>query len=332
MASLVTLDEIRRAQAALPPQVRRTPLLRSDGLSEQLGGEVRLKCENLQVTGAYKVRAAFTVLNRLTPEQKLAGAALSSSGNFAAAFALMGRLLGVPTHIVMMEKTSPFKVAKTRKLGGEVVFCENRFEARIEVLEELRARGITVVHHGDEPNVIRGHGTLGLEMLDQWPQVDTVLVPVSIGGLIAGVATAVKAVNPQARVIGVQPTGSCALHDSLRAQEIRRVKVETICDALTAEFPSQLNFDHARAFVDDVVLVDDTEVKRAMAWLFEHEKLVAEPGGAVTVAALRKGKVSATGRNVIALISGGNVPVSELAAWAAEVAGLAVNSTRAAAV
>lgn len=317
MSQLVTLDQIRQARSELPPQIRVTPLLHSQGLSESCGAEVRLKCENLQLTGAYKVRAAFTILNRLTPEQKRRGAALSSSGNFASAFACMGSLLGVPTAVVMMEKTSPFKVEKTQRLGARVVFCEDRFEARFEALEQLRSEGITVLHHGDEPNVIIGHGTLGLELLEQWPELDTVLVPVSIGGLIAGVATAIKNAHPQARVIGVQPTGSCALHDSLRAGEVRRVKVNTICDALTAEFPSQLNFDHARAYVDDIVLVSDDEVKRAVVWLAEHEKLVVEPGGAVTTAALLQQRVTEPG-NTVALLSGGNVAIEQLAEWARE--------------
>src|SRR5205807_1490646 len=152
-----------------------------------------LKLENLQVTGSYKSRAAFTILNALSPEQKAKGAALSSSGNFASAFAYMGRLLGIPTAVVMMDQTSPLKVAKSRRYGAEIVFCGRDFNERWRVLDRLQEeRGITAVNTFESEAVVAGHGTLGLEILDDVPEVNTVLIPVSSGGLIAGVATAVK--------------------------------------------------------------------------------------------------------------------------------------------
>lgn len=318
---LVTLGEIRAAQAELPAVVRRTPLLSSEALSQATGANVCLKCENLQVTGSYKARAAFTILNRLTPEQQRRGAALSSSGNFAGAFAYMGRLLGVPTTIVMMQKTSPFKVAKTRRYGGEVVLCEDRYEARYETLERLQCeRGVAAINHNEDANVIIGHGTLGAEIVDQLPEVDVVLVPISTGGLIAGVATAVKALRPRVRVIGVQPRGSNAMYLSFNAGKVVRIpSVDTICDALTSQYPGELTLEHARQVVDDIVLVADDDIKDAVVFLAEQEKLVVEPGGAATVAALRSGVAQVHG-NVVALLSGGNVPIDKLAQWACECA------------
>ncbi|MCS6863247.1 MAG: threonine/serine dehydratase, partial [Abditibacteriales bacterium] len=316
---MVALNDIRIAQSELPSVIRRTPMLPSEELSAATGSRVFLKCENLQVTGSYKVRAAFTILNRLSAEQKQRGAALSSSGNFASAFAYMGRLLGVPTTIVMMQKTVPFKVEKTQRYGGEILFCENRYEARFEALARLqRERGIVAINHLEDANVIIGHGTIGAEIMEQLPDADAVLVPVSTGGLIAGVATAVKQIKPAAQVIGVQPEGANATYLSFQRGEIVKISaVNTICDALTATYPGALPWEHIQRYVDDVVTVSDEEVKDAVVCLAEDAKCVVEAGGAVTVAALRTGKVSLPGKTVVALLSGGNIAPATLAGWLA---------------
>jgi threonine dehydratase len=317
---MVTLKDIHTAQSELPSVIRRTPLLPSEELSEATGSRVFLKCENLQVTGSYKARAAFTILNRLSAEQKQRGAALSSSGNFASAFAYMGRWLGVPTAIVMMQKTAPFKVEKTRRYGGEIVFCENRYEARFEALERLqRERGIAAINHLEDANVIIGHGTIGAEIMEQLPDADAMLVPISTGGLIAGVATAVKGIKPTAKVIGVQPEGANATYLSFQRGEVVKIpEVNTICDALTATYPGALPWEHIQRYVDDVVTVSDEDVKDAVVFLAEHAKCVVEAGGAVAVAALRTGKVSLPGKHIVALLSGGNIALKTLAVWMTE--------------
>jgi threonine dehydratase len=317
---MVSLNDIRTAQFELSPVIRRTPLLPSEELSEATGSRVFLKCENLQVTGSYKVRAAFTILNRLSAEQKQRGAALSSSGNFASAFAYMGRLLGVPTAIVMMQKTAPFKVEKTRRYGGEIVFCENRYEARFEVLEQLqRERGITAINHLEDANTIIGHGTVGAEIMEQLPDADAVLVPISTGGLIAGVAMAVKEIKPTVKVIGVQPEGSNATYLSFQHGKVVKIpEVNTICDALTATYPGALPWEYIKRYVDDVVTVSDDDAKDAVVFLAEHAKCVVEAGGAVTIAAMRTGKVQLQGKNVVALSSGGNAALETLANWIKE--------------
>jgi threonine dehydratase len=316
---MVTLAEIEQARAALPPQVVRTPLIASEELSAAAGGLVFFKLENLQVTGSYKPRAAFTILNNLAPEQKARGAALSSSGNFASAFAYVGRLLGIPTSVVMMDQTSPLKVAKSRRYGAEIVLCGNNFEERWRVLDRLQVeRGITAVNTFENPNVVAGHGTLGLEILDDLPEVETVLIPVSSGGLIAGVATAIKERRPGARVFGVQPEGSHAVTESLRRGEpIRIPEVRTICDALIAQIPGRLPFSHIQSYVDGMILVTDEEVKAAIRWLVENAKQVVEAGGAVCAAALLTGKAKAHGKTV-ALLSGGNIAPATLAQYIQE--------------
>jgi threonine dehydratase len=314
--TLVTLEEIRAARAALPPQIVRTPLLVSEDLQESAGAPVWFKAENLQVTGSYKARATFTMLNNLPPEWRERGAALSSSGNFASAWAYMGRLLGIPTTVVMQEKTSPLKVEKTRRYGAEVILCANDFDARWSTLFALEPeRGIRAINTFEYPDVVRGHGTIGLEMLDDLPDVDTVIIPVSSGGLIAGIATAVKELRPSARVIGVQPEGSHAASTSFRRGEVTRIdKVETICDALIAAYPGKLPFAHIRRYVDEMALVTDEEVKAAIRWLVERAKLVVEAGGAVGVAALLTGKVRPRGKTIV-LLSGGNIMPSTLAEY-----------------
>jgi threonine dehydratase len=305
---MVTIDDIYAARVRLPAEILRTPLLFSEALSREASAQVWLKAESLQVTGSYKARAAFTILDRMPPEARARGAALSSSGNFAQAFAYMGRLLGVPTALVMMENTSPLKVARTRAFGGEVVLCGNDFQERWNTLSRLeQERGMRAVNHFEDADVIAGHGTIGLELLEQLPAPDAVLVPVSSGGLIAGVATAIKTLRPATRVIGIQPEGSNAMHASRAAGRVIAIPaVRTICDALTAQHPGELPFAHLQAYVDDMILVTDDAVKQAIAFLLEHAKLVVEPGGAVGVAALLSGRVRETG-SVVALVSGGNI-------------------------
>ena len=316
---LVTLAEIRQAGAQLPPQILRTPVLASEDLGERCGAPVWFKPENLQVTGSYKARAAFTMLNNLPVEQRRNGAAISSSGNFASAWAYMGRLLGIPTAVVMQEKTSPLKVEKTRRYGAEVILCPNDFDARWRTLFALEEeRGIRPINTFEYRDVIRGHGTIGVEIAEDLPDVDIVLIPVSSGGLIAGAAAAIKEMRPSARVIGVQPAGSSAVHTSLQRGEVTRIeKVNTICDALIAAVPGALPFAHIRRYVDEMVLVTDDEVKSAIRWLVERAKLVVEAGGAVCAAALLTGKVKPSGKTVV-LLSGGNIMPETLAQYLLE--------------
>lgn len=311
-APLLALSEILAAAEALPSWVRRTPVLPLDP-----EGEVWAKAESLQVTGSYKIRAAWTVLSRIPWEDRPRGAALSSSGNFAAAFAFAGRALGIPTTVVMMERTQPNKVRRTRELGAEVVLCENRFEARFETLRALEAeRGLVVVDHLESRDVLAGHGTVGLEIAEDLPEAGALLVPVSTAGLLAGVAAAVKVLRPQLRVYGVQPEGADATARSLGAGEVVSIpEVVTICDALTSTRPGGLPFAHVQALVDDVLTVSDEAVAEAVGWLAREAKLVVEPGGAIGLAALRSGCLVPEGRACV-LLSGGNLSPERLAEFA----------------
>jgi threonine dehydratase len=306
---MIPVGEIRNAQRQLPKTIVRTPLLFSEELSKLLGCEIYLKTENLQITGSYKARAAFTILNHLSAKQKRKGAAISSSGNFASAFAYMGRLLNIPTVVVMMQKTAPFKIDKCHRYGAEVVLCENRFEARWETLERLeKERGITAINTFESPEVIAGHGTIALEILADLPDADVMLVPISSGGLLAGVALAAKTINPNVTIIGVQPEGSNAMYRSFKAGRLQSIeRVDTICDALVATKPGALPFAIVQKYVDEVVLVSDATVKTAVQLIFEAAKLVVEPSAAVGIAALLARTVAVENKNLVALLSGGNV-------------------------
>lgn len=313
---MVTLQDIERAHAALPADVVRTPLLRCRGLTPGGGGEVWFKPENLQTTGSYKLRAAFHVLQSLPEEQKRRGAAISSSGNFAGAWAYAGRVLGIPVAVVMQEKTSPYKVERTRRYGAEVVLCPNDFEARWSTLESLeRDRGMRAINTFESPEVVAGHGTIGLEIVEAPPEVEHIVVPVSSGGLIAGIAVAAKALRPSVQVHGVQPEGSHAVTTSYRRGEVTRIdRVDTVCDALVAQYPGRVPFEHIRALVDSMTLVPDGDATAAVAWLVDQAKLVVEAGGAVGMAALLSQRLRLSGR-VVVLLSGGNIHPQTLAGY-----------------
>nr|BFE46775.1 threonine/serine dehydratase [Saccharothrix mutabilis subsp. capreolus] len=295
---LVTIDDIRSAAAVLDGVVVRTPLLRfDDGLW--------LKPESLQAVGAFKVRGAYHALSRLAPDVRARGVVAYSSGNHAQAVAYAARLFGVPAVIVVPDNAPAVKVAATRSHGAEVVQVPmaQREQRAHELAEE---RGATLVPPFDHPDVIAGQGTVGLEVVADLPDVATVLVPVSGGGLISGVATAVKAVRPAARVVGVEPELAADAAASLRAGELVRWpaadRERTSADGLRAQ-PSELTFAHIRELVDDIVTVSEAEIAAAVGRLARQARLVVEPSGAVTTAAYLKSPSART----VAVISGGNV-------------------------
>jgi threonine dehydratase len=305
----VTLKEIEAASKALPTIVRRTPLLPYASEPSELGSErLFLKLENFQPTGSYKVRAAFTVIAALTQEQKDRGIVFVSSGNFSQAFALAGKHYGVRTRVVMLAETSPSKISATRALGADVDLFNGPALARQARAAELgRESGMTVINTFEERSIIVGHGTLGLEILRDLSDVEQILVPVSSGGLSAGVATAVKQVAPHVRVIGVQPQGANAAYLSLAAG--RPVTIEhwnSIADGLTARRPGEYPFFHLRRYLDEIVLVDERDIAIAHVMLRRRAKTVAEPAGAVAVAAFLARRVDVS-RRTVAVVSGGNL-------------------------
>ncbi|MET4698061.1 threonine dehydratase [Constrictibacter sp. MBR-5] len=322
-ADLITLDDIERTRAGLPDVVRRTPILPLARDSAEVGNEALfLKCENLQVTGAYKVRAAFAVMNALTPEQRAKGLVLASSGNFAQAFAYAGALTGTPIVIVMLDRASPYKVEATRGYGAEVVFCGNDALSRQPTVEKIgRERGMTAIDTWEERPIAMGHGSIGLEIVEDMPLVETVLVPVSSGGVAAGIAAAVKLRRPDVRVVGVQPENANAAYVSMQRGEPTTINHwDSIADGLSAVRPGAFPFRHLQTFMDEIVLVSERDIAVAFRTLLFRSKILAEPAGAVAAAAFLSGRVPQD-RRTVAAVTGGNVTeamVAQMLEMAAE--------------
>lgn len=306
--SLVGLDEITAAARILEGVAVRTPLLPADALTDQLGTRVWLKPEMLQRGGAFKFRGAYTYLAQLPPEARARGVIAPSSGNHAQAVALAAKLFGVKATVVMPTNVTAAKRGGAERLGAQIVLAGTTTQHRMDrALELADAEGLTIVPPYDDPTIIAGQGTVGLEIVRDLPDVGTVVVPVGGGGLSAGVAAAVKLLAPSCRVVGVEPAGAPKL---TRAREAGRpVRLEStggLADGLLAVEVGHAPFAHHQVYMDEVVMVPDDVLVRAMRFLLDRMKLVVEPSGAITVAALMEGHVRPKGATV-AVLSGGNI-------------------------
>lgn len=313
-APRVSLEDIRRAREVIAGRVHRTPLVTSAQLGRRTGTRLFLKAENLQKTGSFKPRGVLNKLHRLTPAEKRRGLITISAGNHAQALAYGAAAEGLRCTVVMPEGASATKVAASRAYGAEVLVGGTMHEAFERVYELRDARGLTLVHPFDDPLIIAGQGTVGLEILDDLPEADVVLVPIGGGGLISGIAAAIKGARPSARVIGVEPEGAPTLTEALRAGgPARLASVATIADGLTAPMAGEHTLAHVRALVDDVVLVSEDDLARAVGAVLQFAKLLAEPAGAAGVAALLGGRVAVPAEaRVVAVLSGGNVDLPRL--------------------
>jgi threo-3-hydroxy-L-aspartate ammonia-lyase len=296
---LVTLDDVRAAAVRIRGVARRTPVLEI--------GSLALKCENLQPMGAFKVRGACNMIAQLSPEARAAGVVTYSSGNHGQAVALVAQRFGIPAVVVMPETAPPIKVNGVRRYGAEVIFAGTTTlhrQARAEA--EAAARRLAMVPPFDHSWIIAGQGTTGLEILEQCPNVATVFVPAGGGGLISGVATAIKGMRSGVRIVGVEPDGAPKMSASRAAgRAVTLERTSSIADGLLAVRPGDLTFQHVQAFVDDVITVSDAQITAAIRWLFGEANLVAEPSGATAVAgALRHDSGSGVS---VAIVSGGNV-------------------------
>ena len=316
---MIGLADVRAAAARLDGVAHRTPVLTSRHLDERTGAQVFLKAENLQRIGAFKFRGAYNAVAALTPEERARGVATVSSGNHAQALALAARLLGAPATILMPADAPPNKLAGTRGYGAEVIEFDRYATDREALLAELVAeRGLVPVHPYDDERVMAGQGTVALELLEQAGPLDVLLVCVGGGGLIAGCATAAKALAPGIRVVGVEPEAGDDVRRSLAAGERVRIPVpRTIADGQQLAIPGELTFAVIRERVDDVVLASDPEIVDAMRILFERVKTVAEPSGACALAALLAGRLDVGGLRVGVTISGGNVSAERFASLVA---------------
>jgi threonine dehydratase len=306
---VTTLGEIWRARAVISGRVHRTPLIRSSALGRQLGLQLFLKAECLQKTGSFKVRGVLTKLAALSEDEKRRGLITISAGNHGQAVAYAAAAEGVRCVVVMPEYASTAKIDACRGYGAEVIVGGNVHQAFAKARELEEARGLTLVHPYDDPAIIAGQGTIGLEILEDLPGVAAVLVPIGGGGLISGIAAALKLSRPDIRVIGVEPEGAPTLSRALdRGAPVPLESVDTIADGLTGPVAGELTLAAVQLFVDEVVLVSDAEIANAMGLILERTKLLAEPAGAAATAALLARRVGpAAGTQVVSLLSGGNI-------------------------
>jgi threonine dehydratase len=312
---MVTLAEIQAARARIRDAVRLTPAQYSENLSREAGNALYLKLENLQVTGSYKERGALNRILTMTPAEAARGVITASAGNHAQAVAYHGVRRGLRVQICMPLFTPLVKVTSTRSFGAEVILYGENYD---EALEEARRRcdreGLLFLHAFNDPDVIAGQGTIGLELLEQVPEMQAIVAPVGGGGLIGGVACAVKETKPGVRVIGVQTSALPAMQAALR--EHRRVKLPaapTIADGIAVREVGDRTLALAEKYVDEVVTVDDEEIAMAILRLLEREKTLAEGAGAAGVAAMLRNKTGLRGRNVAVIVGGGNIDVNLLA-------------------
>ena len=316
--SLVTLREIEAARERVRPAARVTPLIEVPWPGSGVG-TLFLKCENFQPMGAFKIRGAYNMIAQLPPDDLARGVITYSSGNHGQAVALAARLLGAKALIVMPTTAPNVKVEGARGFGAEVVFAGTTSLDRKARAEELAAeRGMAMVPPFDHAMIIAGQGTVGLEILDQCPDVATVVVEIGGGGLSSGVAAAIKQRAPHVRVVGVEPEGAPKMKRSIEAGgPITLDKVATIADGLMTVRPGDLTFQHVRAFVDEIVTIADDEMVRAIAWLYRNARIVVEPSGSVTTAAimLGRGGIDPAKGPVAAIVSGGNVEAAKYAEY-----------------
>ena len=312
---MLHLPAIRAARERIAGRVHVTPTMSASRLGDRAGVQLVLKCENLQKTGSFKVRGALTKISSLDADARARGVVTVSAGNHAQAVAWAARAAGIHAVVVMPEAASPAKVNASRGYGAEVVLHgASSIQAfdRAHALE--RERGLVFIHPFDDEVVCSGAGTVGLELMEQVPDLDAVIVGIGGGGLISGIAVAVKEISPKTRVYGVEPVGAPSMRMSLDAgRPLRLDRVDTIADGLAAPMAGEVNYEIVRRYVDDVVLIDDEAIAEGLRELLVSTKLLAEPGGAAATAALLTGAITfPKGARVAAIVSGGNIDLARL--------------------
>jgi len=312
---MIPLKEIQKAQKVIEGVTVKTPFTHAPLLSQRVGADVYLKKENLQLTGAFKLRGAYTKIASLSDEERQKGVIAASAGNHAQGVAYSAKIFDIPAIIVMPEATPLLKVQNTKALGAEVILRgENYDEAYAFAIKKAEEEGLTFIHPFADDKVIAGQGTVALEMLDACAELDYVVVSIGGGGLIAGVASAIKQINPAIKVIGVVAAGAPAMYNSVQAKvAIDSMSVRTIADGIAVRDVTPKNLEYILESVDEVVKVDDEEIASAILFLLERQKLVVEGGGAAGVAAIMHKKFDfKEGSKIATILSGGNIDVQML--------------------
>lgn len=308
----VTLRDIQKAGDALQGIIHHTSLDFSRTFSAMAHNDVYLKMENLQKTGSFKIRGAYNKIHNLLLQERTTGVIAASAGNHAQGVAYAAARAGLRSTIVMPEAAPLSKIMATRGYGAEIVLAGQVYDEAFQRAQELQhEQGLTFIHAFDDAEVVAGQGTVGLEILEDLPDVSAIIVPIGGGGLIAGIATVVKAVAPHVKVIGVQASGAAAMYLSKQAGQIITTKdAVTVADGIAVKVPGTLTYDIIRRYVDDIVTVEDEEIANAILMLLERSKVSTEGAGAVSLAAVLSGKIKGYGQKIAAVISGGNIDVN----------------------
>ena len=308
-SSVLKFSDIVSARSTLRGVAKNTTLLHSKSFSTMSDANIYLKLENMQTTGAFKVRGAYNKLANLSMEEREKGVVAASAGNHAQGVAFSATKLGMQSTIFMPIFTPPLKVLATKGYGANVVLMGDSFDdAFIGSQEYTKEHNATYIHPFNDPLIIAGQGTIGLEVYEQMPDVDAVIVPIGGGGLIAGIAMAIKEMNPKVKVIGVNAAGAASMVGSLKANEIITLpSVSTIADGIAVKTPGNLTFELVQKYVDDVVTVTDTEIAHTAYLMLQRAKILAEPAGVTSVAAALFRKANLKGMNVVPIVSGGNI-------------------------
>src|SRR6266446_5193871 len=310
----LTLRDFEKVRARIAPHIKHTPLLTSRQLSDATGYDIRLKAEMFQRVGSYKIRGPLNKFALMPEEQKRRGVVCSSAGNHAQGVALAAKIHGIRAVVCMAENATPAKIAATKGYGAEVVLHGTIWDEANEKAKELvREYGLIYVHPFDDEALIAGQGTLGLEIVQDWPDVDAVIVPIGGGGLISGVSMAVKSFRPDIKVIGVESSDGPAMKKSVEAGRLETIDCRTIIDGLRVRRVGEINFGVVQRFVDDLVALPDREIFEAMIWIMERCKLVVEGAAAAPVATLLNGLIDLPpGSRVAVVLSGGNINLDQL--------------------
>ncbi|MDY0103169.1 MAG: threonine ammonia-lyase [Lentimicrobium sp.] len=311
---LPRFSDIINAQSVLKNIVKTTPLERSKSFSAMSGADVYLKLENFQTTGSFKVRGAYYKIKNLTPEETSKGVLCASAGNHAQGVAYAASKLGVKSTVFMPVFAPPLKVIATRAYGAEVVLTGDTFDDAFNAAIEFgKESGATFVHPFNDPHIIAGQGTIGLEIFEQIREVDDVLVPIGGGGLIAGIAIALKQLNPRIRIIGVEADGAQSMKLSIeKGSPVTLNSANTIADGIAVKSPGNLTFEVTRDLVDELLVVNDAEMARTAYLLLQRSKILTEPAGVAAMAAVLFQKTDISGRKVVPIISGGNINMAIL--------------------
>ncbi len=303
-------EKIELAQNRLAPIIYRTQTVTSDAISKLTGREIFLKLENLQKTGSFKIRGAYFKMSRLSPSQKRSGVVAASAGNHAQGVALASSLLGIHSTIVMPEGSSIAKQEATRSYGGNVVLFGPDVNESLRHAREMEQEGKTFIHPFDDEEIIAGQGTVGIEILEEVPGMDTLIVPVGGGGLISGIAALVKKRKPSVKIIGVQSAYAPSAFFSLKKKKIVEVKIQpTLADGIALRKVGEVTFPILQRYVDEIVTVREDEIAAAILMLMERKRVVAEGAGATPLAALLSGRTNGIGKKIVLVISGGNIDV-----------------------